>query len=127
MGPSILAGAFTTVAGAVVMLFTVILFFQKFALILFYTVIMATTCAFVVFLSISDTCGPKEPTIFVDAILGKLCGSGRTSQESESKGATSKQRKMEYKEDAGSIAAQSGVETAADSARTSVAIERLEI
>lgn len=31
MGPSILAGAFTTICAAVVMLFTVITFFQKFA------------------------------------------------------------------------------------------------
>ena len=51
MGPSILAAAFTTIAAAVIMLFTIILFFQKcFALILFMTIVQATIGSFLVFL-----------------------------------------------------------------------------
>jgi hypothetical protein len=75
MGPSILAGAFTTIAAAAVMIFTVISFFRKFAQILFYTVIMATVGAFVVFITLSDIFGPSRPTVLVDAIVNKLCGS----------------------------------------------------
>ena len=74
MGPSILAAAFTTIAAATVMIFTVITFFQKFAQILFYTVIMATLGSFIVFITLSDTFGPSQPTVLVDAIVAKLCG-----------------------------------------------------
>lgn len=56
MGPSILAAAFTTLAAAVVMLFTVISFFQKFAVILFLTIAQSTVGSFVVFLTMVD-CG----------------------------------------------------------------------
>merc|ERR1712151_696938 len=38
MGPSILAAATTTIISATIMLFTILLFFQKFALILFLTI-----------------------------------------------------------------------------------------
>lgn len=69
MGPSILAAAFTTIAAAVIMLFTVITFFQKFATILCYTVSMATVGALVVFLTLADTFGPSEPTVAVDSLV----------------------------------------------------------
>jgi hypothetical protein len=83
MGPSILAGAFTTIAAATVMIFTVISFFRKFAQILFYTVIMATLGAFIVFITLSDTFGPSRPTVLVDAIVKKLCGSGKVTADSK--------------------------------------------
>ena len=85
MGPSILAGAFTTIAAATVMIFTVISFFQKFAQILFYTVIMATVGAFVVFITLSDTFGPSRPTVLVDAIINKLCGNKNIENEENKK------------------------------------------
>ena len=72
MGPSVLAAAFTTMAAALIMIFTVITFFQKFALILLYTIIMATVGAFVVFLTLVDTCGPSQPTAAVDSISGMV-------------------------------------------------------
>jgi len=89
MGPSILAAAFTTICAAVVMIFTVITFFQKFAQILFYTVIMATIGSFVVFITLSDTFGPSRPTVLVDAIVDKIqstcCNKGKeTEQQMES-------------------------------------------
>ena len=71
MGPSILATAVTTTLSAVVMLFTVITFFQKFALILFFTVIQASIGSFVVFLTMVDCIGPSNPTYLVDRYL--LC------------------------------------------------------
>ena len=66
MGPSILATACTTIASAVIMLFTVITFFQKFALILFFTIIQATLGSFVVFLVMADCIGPGNPTYLLD-------------------------------------------------------------
>lgn len=81
MGPSILAAAFTTLCAATVMIFTVITFFQKFAQILFYTIIMATLGSFVVFITLADTCGPSRPTVLVDAIVAKLCCGDKTDAE----------------------------------------------
>merc|ERR1712157_403215 len=69
MGPSILAAAFTTVCSAAIMLFTVISFFQQFALILFYTIIQATVGSFVVFIAFTDCIGPSNPTYLVDSLL----------------------------------------------------------
>ena len=80
MGPSILAAAFTTMASATIMLFTVITFFQKFALVLFFTVIQATAGSFVVFLAMSVCIGPTEPTYLVDSLLEKV-GIGRHSNK----------------------------------------------
>jgi hypothetical protein len=77
MGPSILAAAFTTIAGAAIMLFTVITFFEKFAVVLFLTIIQATAGSFIVFLTLTDCFGPAEPTYSVDFIWAKcrkLCG-----------------------------------------------------
>jgi len=69
MGPSILAAAFTTVCAATIMLFTVISFFQQFALILFYTIIQATVGSFVVFVAFTDCIGPSNPTYLVDSLF----------------------------------------------------------
>jgi hypothetical protein len=77
MGPSILAAAFTTIAGATVMLFTVISFFEKFAVVLFLTIIQATAGSFIVFLVLTDCFGPAEPTYTVDLLWAKcrtFCG-----------------------------------------------------
>jgi hypothetical protein len=71
MGPSILAAAFTTISGATVMLFTVISFFEKFAVVLFLTIIQATAGSFIVFLVLTDCFGPAEPTYTVDLLLAK--------------------------------------------------------
>eukprot|EP00538_Stauroneis_constricta_P012591 CAMPEP_0119547884 /NCGR_PEP_ID=MMETSP1352-20130426/1904_1 /TAXON_ID=265584 /ORGANISM="Stauroneis constricta, Strain CCMP1120" /LENGTH=1198 /DNA_ID=CAMNT_0007592951 /DNA_START=90 /DNA_END=3686 /DNA_ORIENTATION=- len=76
MGPSILAAAVTTIASATIMLFTVIIFFQKFALILFLTVIQATIGSFVVFLTMTDTIGPNQPTYLADHLAEQLCSKG---------------------------------------------------
>ena len=83
MGPSILAAAFTTMAAAIIMLFCVITFFSKFALILFMTVIQASAGSFVVFLVFNDCIGPSQPTYLVDKILAKL--SGKKSDEDSEK------------------------------------------
>jgi len=69
MGPSILAAAFTSIAGAMIMLFTTITFFQKFALVLFLTIIHATVGSFIVFLSMAVCLGPSQPTYFSDRIF----------------------------------------------------------
>ena len=68
MGPSILATALTTILSAVIMLFTVITFFQKFALILFLTVLQATIGAFIVLLTMTDCIGPRNPTYLVNKL-----------------------------------------------------------
>ena len=75
MGPSILAAAFTTFSTAVCMLFTVIVVFKKFAVVLSLTVLHATIGTFVVFLVMADCLGPSEPTRFVDQVLSR-CGNG---------------------------------------------------
>jgi hypothetical protein len=85
MGPSILAGAFTTVAGAILMIFTVITFFRKFAIILFLTVVQATAGSFVVFLSMTDCLGPSDPTALVDKALSKCSKKGERNDDSNSK------------------------------------------
>lgn len=72
MGPSVLATAATTFFSAIVMLFTTITFFRKFALVLFLTVIMATIAAFVVFITLTNCFGPTNPTYLVDKCLS-LC------------------------------------------------------
>jgi hypothetical protein len=72
MGPSILAAAFTTVCSATVMIFTTISFFQKFAVILFFTILMATVGSFVVFITLTDCIGPSKPTYLMDLIIAKM-------------------------------------------------------
>ena len=74
MGPSILAAAFTTVCAAAIMLFTVVTFFRRFATILFYTIIQATVGSFIVYLTLSDTIGPSQPTYIFDWVRDKIRG-----------------------------------------------------
>jgi len=71
MGPSVLAAAATTMAGAIIMLFTKILFFQKFAIVLFMTIVHSTIASFFIFLAIVECIGPSEPTKGVDYIVDK--------------------------------------------------------
>ncbi|KAL7561599.1 hypothetical protein ACA910_004188 [Epithemia clementina (nom. ined.)] len=73
MGPSVLAAAFTTFSAALVMLFTVIIFFQRFAVVLFLTIIQSLAGSFVVFLTMTVTLGPSDPTYLVDHLLAKCC------------------------------------------------------
>lgn len=77
MGPSILAAAFTTFAAALVMLFTIITFFEKFAVILFLTIAQSTVGSFVVFLVMADCIGPSDPTRLIDQFISRCyanCG-----------------------------------------------------
>ena len=74
MGPSILAAAFTTFAAAMVMLGTVITFFEKFSIILFLTIFQSTIGSFVVFLVMVDCIGPSDPTHVVDQMLSRCYG-----------------------------------------------------
>merc|ERR1712008_394226 len=73
MGPSILATAGTTFFSAIVMLFCTITFFNKFALVLFFTIVMATIASFVVFITLTNCFGPTNPTYMVDKCLS-YCG-----------------------------------------------------
>jgi hypothetical protein len=82
MGPSILAAAFTTLAGATIMLFCVITFFTKFALVLFFTIVQATIGSFVVFLTLADCTGPSQPTLMADRLVEK-CRATKTARRSE--------------------------------------------
>jgi len=72
MGPSILAAAVTTFASAIVMFFAEILFFTKFASVLFMTILHATIGSFIVFIVLADTVGPNKPTSLWDMVLIKL-------------------------------------------------------
>ena len=83
MGPSILATAGTTFFSAIVMLFCTITFFNKFALVLFFTIVNATIASFVVFITLANCFGPTNPTYLVDKCLS-ICGVG--GSDSESKG-----------------------------------------
>jgi hypothetical protein len=62
------------------MVFTQITFFQKFAVILFLTVIQGTVGSFVVFLSMTDCLGPSNPTALVDTALSK-CSKKKESKD----------------------------------------------
>lgn len=69
MGPSVLAAAFTTGASAVVMIFTTILFFEKFAFVLFFSILQSTAAAFIVYCVLTVSLGPSHPTTFIDGLL----------------------------------------------------------
>jgi predicted RND superfamily exporter protein len=60
MGPSILAAGFTTIAGSVVMLYSEIVFFRRFALILLYSISIGLVGALSVFIVILDLFGPSN-------------------------------------------------------------------
>jgi hypothetical protein len=83
MGPSVLAAAFTSIAAGCVMLFTIITFFQKFALILLMTVLQATLGSFVLFLVLTDTIGPSHPTYLVDKLFGRNAQDDQADAEPE--------------------------------------------
>ena len=78
MGPSILAAAFTTLASATIMLFTAILFFRLFATVMFFTMIQATVGSFVVFLTLTETLGPSNPTFLFDWVISKCHNDEKT-------------------------------------------------
>merc|ERR1712176_781058 len=87
MGPSILATAGTTFFSAIVMLFCTITFFNKFAMVLFLTIVMATIASFVVFITLTNCFGPTNPTYLVDKCLS-CCGidvAARNRDDNESK------------------------------------------
>jgi 5-methyltetrahydrofolate--homocysteine methyltransferase len=88
MGPSILAAAFTTIASAIVMIFTVNTFFVKFAIILFFTILQATVGSFIVFLTFTDCVGPNEPTYLWDKIAQR-CQRRRVDDAEYAEGDTS--------------------------------------
>ena len=85
MGPSILATAVTTILSAIIMLFTVITFFQKFALILFFTVIQASLGSFIIFLAMVDCIGPTNPTYLFDRIFLRKKSESEEYNEHEDK------------------------------------------
>lgn len=70
MGPSILTTAGTTFFSAIVMIFCVITFFNKFAQVLFFTIVFATLASFIVFITLTNCFGPTNPTYLVDKCLG---------------------------------------------------------
>ena len=72
MGPSILAACFTTVSAAIIMLFCTIVFFEKFALVLFFCIIQATVASFIFFCTLVDCCGPSNPTQLFDSVMGRI-------------------------------------------------------
>jgi len=73
MGPSILAAAFTTICAALIMVFTVVAFFQQFAKILLFTILQATIGSFFVYTALADCIGPSDPTYLADRIMKKCC------------------------------------------------------
>mmetsp|Transcript_18251 Transcript_18251/g.25715 ORF Transcript_18251/g.25715 Transcript_18251/m.25715 type:complete len:1096 (-) Transcript_18251:96-3383(-) len=81
MGPSILAAAFTTISAAIIMLFTVISFFQKFAIVLLFTVLQSTLGSFVVFLTLADCIGPNEPTYLFNELIAKCASTFKKDEE----------------------------------------------
>jgi predicted RND superfamily exporter protein len=60
MGPSVLAAAFTTISGALIMIFTQILFFKRFAFVLLFTIVHSTVGALIVFCTLTNCCGPEN-------------------------------------------------------------------
>jgi hypothetical protein len=83
MGPSILAAAFTTLAAALIMLFCVILFFTKFATVLFFTIVQSLVGSFVVFLTITDCIGPTAPTHWFDECVARTEGKPEVNEENK--------------------------------------------
>jgi len=71
MGPSILAAAVTTVAGALIMFACTITFFTRFAQILFFAIVQSLLGSFVGFLTMTDSIGPSAPTYFFDKLEEK--------------------------------------------------------
>jgi len=83
LGPSILAAAITTMAGALIMMFCVITFFTKFATILLFTIVQSLIGSFVVFLIMADTLGPASPTYLADKLIAKCTNVGKEDNTEE--------------------------------------------
>lgn len=83
MGPSILAAAFTTISAAIVMFFCKVIFFTKFAMILFMTIIHATIGSFVVYIVLSDLFGPSEPTKFINNLIASISGGKKEDEDTD--------------------------------------------
>ncbi len=81
MGPSILAAAVTTFASSIMMLFCKIVFFTKFAMILFMTILHATIGSFVVYIVLTTIFGPAEPTKLIDGLVAKVFKKGQEAPE----------------------------------------------
>lgn len=81
MGPSILAAAFTTISAAIIMLFTSLIFFVKFAMILLSTIVQATIASFFVFLVVADIFGPSQPSSFVYKFWTMVEGKGESKKD----------------------------------------------
>ena len=73
MGPSILAACFTTLSAAIIMLFCTIVFFEKFALVLFFCIVQATVASFIFFCTLADCFGPAHPTQLFDSVTERIC------------------------------------------------------
>ena len=69
MGPSILAAAFTTFASSVIMTFTQILFFSRFAYVLLFTITNSMLGAFIVFCTVTNCAGPSNPGVFLSSVM----------------------------------------------------------
>lgn len=80
MGPSILAAAVTTVSAALVMFACEVVFFTKFAMLLFLTIVHATVGSFVVYIVLNDLFGPSEPTKFIDGLIEKIRGNKNSNE-----------------------------------------------
>lgn len=63
------------------MLFCVIVFFTKFATILFFTIVQSLVGSFVVFLTLTDCIGPTAPTYWGDELVEKLKGKSPASDD----------------------------------------------
>lgn len=100
MGPSILAAAFTTISAAVVMMFTTILFFQRFAVILFYSLLMGLGGSMIVFLVLTDTFGPSQPTYCMDGFFNYVRGCCTKQMDEDAAAKSGKQRPQDSEDTA---------------------------
>ena len=64
MGPSVLAAAFTTGASALVMMAATVQFFQKFAIVLFFSIVQSLLAAFLIYCVFAVNLGPSKPRRF---------------------------------------------------------------
>lgn len=61
MGPSVLGSGFTTLLTAIIMMFTELTYFRKFAVMLAMAIVHSIIGSFVVFLTLCDCLGPNDP------------------------------------------------------------------
>lgn len=81
MGPSILAAAFTTIVSSVIMIFTKIVFFGRFAYVMLFTISHSTFGAFIVFCTLTNCAGPSNPSVFLNSVKGTMQSVYRQAQE----------------------------------------------